>query len=235
MRHFTPALLLLLSWLGGADLLIAQEVESLTALQVTRTERLLENRVACRGCHVIAGRGGAIGPMLDGIRDRADRTYVVSVIRDPGGIIPGTIMPHQPMPDAEAERLTDYLLAHAASRAPATAAEAPAALGPDQSNDGAALYTRHCAACHGAEGGGDGWNAPNLPVPPTPHADANLMSQRADDTLFDGIAVGGYVLDKSARMPAFGSMLTAVQIRALIAHIRRLCDCEQPEWAKGGD
>ena len=234
MRYFTPALLFVLFWIGGSDLLVAQDVGSLTPLQVTRTERLLENRVACRGCHVIAGRGGVIGPMLDGIGGRADRAYVVSVIRDPGGVIPGTIMPHQPMPDAEAERLADYLLAHAATESPATAAEAPAALGLD-STDGAALYTRHCAACHGAEGQGDGWNASNLPVPPTPHADADLMSKRADDTLFDGIAVGGYVLDKSARMPAFGRMLTTEQIRALVTHIRRLCECEQPDWAKGGD
>ncbi|WP_230981777.1 c-type cytochrome [Ruegeria pomeroyi] len=32
--------------------------------------------------------------------------------------------------------------------------------------DGAQLYARHCAACHGATGAGDGPEAARLPVPP---------------------------------------------------------------------
>ena len=62
------------------------------------------------------------------------------------------------------------------------------------------------------------------------------MSLRPDDTLYDGIAAGGYVLDKSTRMPAVGRMLSPRQIRALVAHISVLCDCREPAWASdGGD
>ena len=207
---------------------------ALTPLQVSRIERLLETRIACRGCHQIDGRGGLIGPVLDGIANRADLNHVLAMIESPAEAVPGTIMPHQPLPDREAERLARYVIALPAPRAVTGAVpEAPPALAPGQEADGTVLYARHCAACHGDEGRGDGWNAANLPVPPTVHADAQAMAQRPDDTLFDGIYAGGFVLDKSPLMPAFGDLLDPGQIRALVGHIRSLCECRQPAWAGG--
>jgi mono/diheme cytochrome c family protein len=208
---------------------------ALSSTDRERVERLLERRVACRGCHAIGGSGGLIGPPLDGIAERAERGYVLGVIHDPSGTIPGTIMPHQPIPSDDADRLATYLM-ELPPRAPAAAVGAPQApptVTPEQNLDGAALYARHCAACHGESGAGDGWNAANLPVTPTAHSDPALMSVRPDDTLYDAIAAGGYVLDKSARMPAFGRMLEPEQIRALVEHIRGLCGCAQPVWARG--
>ena len=55
----------------------------------------------------------------------------------------------------------------------------------------------------------------------------------AAQTLFDAIYAGGFVLDKSPRMPAFGDLLEPAQIRALVTHIRTLCQCAQPPWAGG--
>ena len=236
-----PALALLtgVSLLGAPTPASGQEEGSvgLTPFQVTRVERFLEDRAACLGCHQIGGTGGFIGPTLDGLADRAEHDYVLRMIQDPAGTLPGTLMPRQPMPARDAERLATYLLTKArpeAGTAPVTAPEAPPVVAPSDRLNGAALYARHCAACHGSEGRGDGWNAPNLPAAPTAHADAERMTKRPDDTLYDGISAGGFVLDKSARMPAFGQMLDPEQIRALVAHIRVLCDCEQPEWARGG-
>ncbi len=120
-----------------------------------------------------------------------------------------------------------------AAGAPADAVPAPVRPA-DASMSGAALYARHCAACHGPSGRGDGWNATDLPVPPTAHADGALMARRPDDTLYDGIHAGAWVLDGSPRMPPFGQMLSAQEIRSLVAYIRRLCDCEQPAWAGDG-
>lgn len=214
----------------------APTTPTLTPLITTRVERALERRFACLGCHRIDGRGGLIGPTLDGLAERADFDYVLAMIRDPAATVPGTRMPHQPMPTRESARLAAYLLSlPAPSTAPAEAVpEAPPTLASSDSLDGGALYGRHCAACHGETGGGDGWNASNLPVTPTAHADPALMSDRPDDTLYDAIAAGGYVLDRSTRMPAFGEMLSPLQVRALVDHIRVLCDCTQPAWAGDG-
>lgn len=118
-----------------------------------------------------------------------------------------------------------------AAGGPASAtAGAPA---PDAAR-GRVLYQARCAQCHGTRGNGGGFNAPWLPVAPTAHNDAAAMSRRPDDTLYDGIAAGAWVLDGSHRMPAFGGALEREEIRALVAYIRELCDCVPPGWSRGG-
>jgi hypothetical protein len=68
-------------------------------------------------------------------------------------------------------------------------------------------------------------------VKPAAHSDAGAMRQRPDDALFDTIAGGGAIMNRSPRMPAFGETLTGTQIRALVAHIRHLCRCAGPTWS----
>lgn len=110
----------------------------------------------------------------------------------------------------------------------------PPARPPPDPAAGAALYEASCAACHGVTGDGDGFNAPFLPVAPTVHADSAAMSLRPDDTLYDGIHAGGWILGKSHRMPAYGASLDDAQKRALVAHIRTLCRCLGPAWSRDG-
>lgn len=111
---------------------------------------------------------------------------------------------------------------------------APAAGAGSGSADGAALYARYCAACHGADGGGDGPNARHLPVPPTAHADSAYMSRRPDDALFDAVYAGGRIMGRSHRMPAWGRTLSGEEIRALVAYMRELCGCRGPAWSRDG-
>lgn len=212
-------------------------------VRAARAERLLETRYACRGCHVVAGRGGALGPPLDGVAERLQAGFVVEMIADPAAAAPGSAMPRQPLPRREAEILAAYLLGiegpwrgaepDAPGRVPATiGGHAVGSVAPG--DDGAALYATWCAACHGPTGAGDGWNAAALPVPPTAHADAAVLSPRPDDVLYDGIHGGGWVLGRSPLMPAFGASLTPEQIDTLVAHLRTLCDCEGPAWSRDG-
>jgi mono/diheme cytochrome c family protein len=199
-----------------------------------RAERMLESRLACLGCHVIDGRGGRIGPSLDDLAQRVDAGHVRAMITDPAATIPGTIMPRQRVPDRDLGRLVAYLMEPRSGPGEdvvQVTPQAPPAPTSGSETDGAALYARHCAACHGDNGAGDGWNAPTLPVQPTAHADSEAMSARTDDALFDAIYAGAFVLDGSPRMPPFGLLLSRPQIRTLVAHIRELCQCAQPAWA----
>jgi mono/diheme cytochrome c family protein len=138
-------------------------------------------------------------------------------------------MPKTRMPDATRDLITRYLSSLPGSAAGPVPSPPPVAALPV---DGAALYARWCASCHGATGRGDGPNASNLPVKPSAHASRDAMSARPDDSLYDTIAGGGAIMNRSPRMPAFGATLTASEIRSLVRHIRTLCRCEGPAWSR---
>lgn len=68
-------------------------------------------RHGCALCHTLDGRGGAVGPTLNGLRERKTRAEVVEWLRDPQAAKPGTSMPRFPLSPVERELLADYLLA----------------------------------------------------------------------------------------------------------------------------
>jgi mono/diheme cytochrome c family protein len=155
------------------------------------------------------------------------------MIEDPQHTVPGAIMPRVPMSQATLDLIVNYLAS--ASKIPATTPvpQRPAAsAGATDTASGVTTYTHYCVACHGTRGGGDGFNAPNLPKRPTVHADPKYMSTRTDDELFDAIAAGGYVMDRSNRMPPFGETLSRDQIWKLVQYLRELCRCQGPAWGR---
>ena len=195
-----------------------------------KAEALLKDQLPCLGCHKLNGEGGAIGPDLSTVRERRSPAYIAAMIADPQRVVPGSAMPKTRMPDATRDLIARYLSAQ-----PGAAADAPApapAPVPTPPADAAALYSKWCASCHGTTGRGDGPNAATLPVKPAAHASRDAMSARPDDSLFDTIAGGGAIMNRSPRMPAFSATLTSTEIRALVRHIRALCRCEGPAWSR---
>ncbi|MEZ4764139.1 MAG: c-type cytochrome [Calditrichia bacterium] len=79
-----------------------------------------------------------------------------------------------------------------------------------------------CGICHGETGDGNGYNARYLPVSPTAHSDSAYMSTRQDAALYDGIAAGGFVMNRSHAMPPFLETLTKSQIADLVKYMRKL-------------
>ena len=201
-----------------------------------KLDTLFDRRWSCLGCHRWSGRGGRIGPDLGLAATRLRPEFVRAVLDDPRHLVPGTVMPRPLLPDDVLDGIASRLIAgpdrilqgdtaragylslieHATVAVPAAAP--------------ASTYATHCATCHGAGGAGDGYNAAFLPVAPLAHTDSTALSERPDDTVFDAIAAGGFVLGRSSAMPAFAD-LDAGQVRALVAHIRSLCRCTQPAWA----
>lgn len=203
----------------------------LSAFASQKAMRLLRTQLPCLGCHMLDGEGGTIGPDLSSIRTRRSAAYIAAMIADPQRLVPGSAMPRTLMPEATRSLITRYL-STLPGTPPATAAVVPPAPAPAAQPDGAALYARWCASCHGTSGRGDGPNASRLPVPPAVHASREAMSLRPDDSLYDTIASGGAVMNRSPRMPAFGATLTSAEIRLLVRHIRTLCRCEGPAWSR---
>jgi mono/diheme cytochrome c family protein len=212
----------------GASVATEAQGQDLSTFSRRKAESLLKDQLPCLGCHKLHGEGGTIGPDLTTVRERRSPDYIGSMITDPQRVVPGSAMPRIRMPDATRELITRYLGGRPEARGQKPEATAPKVI----SADGAPLYARWCAACHGATGKGDGPNTTNLPVKPAVHSDREAMSARPDDSLFDTIAAGGVVMNRSPRMPAFGGTLTSTEIRALVRHIRTLCRCQGPAWSK---
>lgn len=206
--------------------LAAQEAVSPFAALKART--LLREQLPCLGCHELDGDGGRNAPSLTTVGQRRSAAYIRAIIDDPQAVVPGAAMPRTVMAASTRETIARLLTRHAVAGPPPPdrVARAVTAVPP------VALYKKWCVSCHGERGAGDGPDASRLAVRPAVHASAEAMSLRSDDALFDAIAGGGSVMGKSARMPAFGATLTALEMRSLVAYIRQLCRCAGPAWSR---
>lgn len=90
---------------------------------------------------------------------------------------------------------------------------------------GRRLFERECAVCHGAKGGGDGFNAYNLSglgAKPRDLADPLYQDAAVDYEIERAIRLGGAAIGRSRFMPPYGSTLSDGQVRALVAYVRAL-------------
>ena len=64
---------------------VGQNEVKVTAGDVMRGEDLFHNSpvAACASCHMVNGKGGDVGPILDGIALRADKAYIEESLMDP--------------------------------------------------------------------------------------------------------------------------------------------------------
>jgi len=80
--------------------------------------------------------------------------------------------------------------------------------------DGARLYARHCAECHGDTGAGDGFAAGQLPVMPTDFTGERPTLQESERALRNGVA--------GTSMAPWTDRLNADEITAVSHYIRQL-------------
>lgn len=104
----------------------------------------------------------------------------------------------------------------------------PSAAGAETVKDN---YRRFCVQCHGALGTGYGINQTygGLAVEARNHTSTKHMSKLSDKELRLAITKGGFAVDKSSLMPAFGTSLSAQEIDELVVHLRKMCGCKGPE------
>lgn len=207
------------------------EPAPLTVAATRKAESLLRDHLPCLGCHTLNGSGGKVGPDLSSVRTRRSADYIAAIVTDPRRVVPAAAMPRTLMLPATRELVIRYLQTRPGDATGATPASTPPPP-PTTTVDAPLLYAKWCASCHGAKGRGDGPNAGSLPVKPAAHSDKSAMSARPDDSLYDTIAGGGAIMNRSPRMPAFGASLSPTEIRALVAHIRALCGCQGPAWSR---
>ena len=85
---------------------------------------------------------------------------------------------------------------------------------------GGALYKKHCTACHGEGGKGDGPAAGVMKPPPRDHTDRAYMSTLSDKEIADIIRMGGAIKGKPL-MPS-NPQINGDDLLALVGYVRTL-------------
>ena len=115
---------------------------------------------------------------------------------------------------------------------------------PDESSvlitKGRAVYTTHCAACHGDSlQGQPNWNKRQESglLPASPHNETGHTWHHADDQLFEIVKYGFTVAvgdpDYRSAMPSFANVLEDESILAVLVYIRSTWPEELRRWQAG--
>jgi mono/diheme cytochrome c family protein len=100
-----------------------------------------------------------------------------------------------------------------------------------QQAQGKRIFYQQCVWCHADATPAGPSNRSNLtPVPPVLNDGATLNSE-SDEFMQNVITLGGSALGKSAMMPPYGKMLSAEEIRSVIAFTRAVA---QPPYQPPG-
>ena len=65
----------------------------------------------CVACHMLGGKGGRVGPALDGVGKKYNVASLRKWLEDPQGVKPGTAMPKLPFTAQELDQMVAFLLA----------------------------------------------------------------------------------------------------------------------------
>lgn len=110
-------LIAFLDWIGGIDtngfppkpdLVLASATPAATARADVPPPPVMFTTV-CVACHAVGGKGGVVGPALDGVARRKTPEELDLWIADPPSVKPGTAMPKLPMDDATRAELVAWL------------------------------------------------------------------------------------------------------------------------------
>ena len=84
---------------------------------------------------------------------------------------------------------------------------------------GAPLHLQHCAACHGVDGKAE-VIVMHMDEPPKDQSDPAYMKTLPDEYLYLVICKGGAAIGKNFIMPEFADVISAQDIKDIIAWIR---------------
>src|SRR5262245_20858624 len=118
-----------------------------------------------------------------------------------------------------------------ASVAAALCTLAPLAAGA-QVRNGAELYEWACAACHGHDGRGQPRNRVGFETSLPDFTNCSFATPETDADWAAIVSHGGPVRSFDRRMPAFGEVLSAAEIRRVLDHLRAFCVAAR-KWPRG--
>lgn len=178
-------------WLPVAQI-VGPELAAIENLPPVERGKALLPQAGCLSCHKLGDRDGKVGPELAFTSVQRDHEWLMAHFHDPKSVVPGSLMPPYPLPDAAFDSLSLYLLSHTPPAVPAEPAQ---------------QYAMLCARCHGDKGMADGVIAPYLDPKPRDLSKAAFMKTKSRERLIQSLREGvpgtsmapwGGVLDEQA-------------------------------------
>ncbi|MDG0816937.1 c-type cytochrome [Bdellovibrio svalbardensis] len=113
------SLVAFLKWIGEVDLNgFPKKPDLVPAAPTANTAQLSELPLptkpavfdqVCVACHALQGKGGAVGPVLDGVGNRRNHDFLVSWLKDPLAVKADSKMPKLPLTDEQVQELANFL------------------------------------------------------------------------------------------------------------------------------
>lgn len=153
----------------------------------------LYSQLRCEYCHRLKGRGGSVGPALDGVGFRRDTDWMAGHFRNPQKLSQGSKMARIALTDPQVKALTAYMNSLG---------------GRTYTPQAPILFARYCVSCHGAQEKGSG-RLQDL---------SNEGKYRDLDFIRDYIH-RPLKMNFAATMPGFAGKLTEAQIKDLSIYI----------------
>lgn len=66
-------------------------------------------KLGCQGCHIVGGKGGAIGPSLDTLFERRDVDYLLKKLSDPRFDNSRSVMPYFNLTEDQKRKIAEHL------------------------------------------------------------------------------------------------------------------------------
>jgi len=201
-------------WLP-VERIVGAQAQALETMPPAERGRVLLPQIGCLSCHKLDDRDGKVGPELAFTAAQRDRAWLMTHFHDPKSVVPGSLMPPYPLPEAAFDSLSLYLLSRKPPAVPA---------------DPAAQFQMLCARCHGARGQGDGVIANYLDPKPRDLSKAAFMKTKSRDRLIHSLRYGvagtsmapwGGVLDEAAAGKLIDWVLAGVTQGSAVRRVER--------------
>jgi sulfur oxidation c-type cytochrome SoxX len=157
------------------SLIVGPEAEKLEALDAVERGRAFLPKAGCLSCHRLDERDGRVGPDLAYVAAPRQEPWMMAHFKDPKSVVPGSLMPPYPLPDALFGDLSRYLLSR---KLPALPAE------PEKQ------FAQLCSRCHGEKGLGDGVIAGYLDPRPRDLSKGSFMKSKSVERLVASVKGG---------------------------------------------
>lgn len=102
---------------------------------------------------------------------------------------------------------------------------------PLAASSGTKIYQANCATCHGQDGRGSRPENTGLDIPLPDFTDCAFTSRETERDWGGIVSQGGPVRAFDERMPAFGGVLTEVDIERVVRHVKQFC--RDNSWPPG--